>query len=81
MLTLEKYDIVIIGGGLAGLSLATRLAASRFQHLRVVVLEPRTQYVRDRTWCYWADGNPTLNGSNAKPHITSQLGQRIATEV
>lgn len=68
MLTLEKYDIVIIGGGLAGLSLATRLAASRFQHLRVVVLEPRTQYVRDRTWCYWADGNPTFNESNVKPH-------------
>jgi len=55
MLTSEKYDIVIIGGGLAGLSLATRLASPRFQHLQVLVIEPRTHYVRDRTWCYWAN--------------------------
>lgn len=49
---------MIIGGGLAGLSLATRLAQPRFQHLRIVVLEPRTHYERDRTWCYWADTDP-----------------------
>ncbi len=46
-----EYDIVILGGGLAGLSLAVRLA--RFPHLRTLILEPRTEYVRDRTWCYW----------------------------
>jgi lycopene beta-cyclase len=48
------YDIAIIGAGLAGLSLATRLAEPAFSGLRVLVLEPRTSYRRDRTWSYWS---------------------------
>jgi lycopene beta-cyclase len=48
------YDIAIIGAGLAGLSLAARLAEPAFAGLRVLVLEPRTQYRRDRTWSYWS---------------------------
>jgi len=50
------YDVAIVGGGLAGLSLAVRLAEPRFRHLRVLVLEARTDYVRDRTWCFWQSG-------------------------
>lgn len=49
-----EYDIAIIGAGLAGLSLATRLAEPAFAGLRVLLLEPRTQYRRDRTWSYWS---------------------------
>jgi lycopene beta-cyclase len=52
----EAVDIAILGGGLAGLSLAVRLTAPEFSHLRVMVIEPRsvaTFAVRDRTWCYW----------------------------
>lgn len=48
------YDVAILGAGLAGLSLAVRLAAPGFAHLRVLVVEPRTEYRRDRTWSYWA---------------------------
>jgi lycopene beta-cyclase len=32
------------------------LAEPRFRHLRVLIAEPRTAYVRDRTWCYWRLG-------------------------
>ena len=45
-------DLIILGGGCAGLSLASRLAASRSK-LRVVVLESRDHYEEDRTWCGW----------------------------
>ena len=50
----SAYDVAIIGAGLAGLSLAVRLAEPPFAGLRVLVLEPRTQYRRDRTWSYWS---------------------------
>ena len=45
-------DLIIVGGGCAGLSLASRLAASR-STLRVLVLEGREHYEEDRTWCGW----------------------------
>ncbi len=43
-------DIAILGGGCAGLSLAARLARTRFS---VQVIEPRTHYTNDRTWSFW----------------------------
>ena len=45
-------DLLILGGGCAGLSLATRLAMTSAS-LKVIVVEPRTRYVEDRTWCGW----------------------------
>jgi len=44
--------VVIAGGGLAGLSLAVALL-DRDPAARVSVLEPRTAYADDRTWCFW----------------------------
>jgi lycopene beta-cyclase len=52
--TTPDWDIVIVGGGLGGLSLAVELAQPAFAHLKVLVLEQRTHYERDRTWSYWA---------------------------
>lgn len=49
-------DLVILGGGCAGLSLARRLAASNVDAPRVAVIEPRTSYQADRTWAFW-EGN------------------------
>lgn len=52
---MEKlWDIVIVGGGLGGLALAAELASPAFAAVSVLVLEKRSQYVRDRTWSYWA---------------------------
>jgi len=47
------FDIAIVGGGLSGLALAAELAQAEFSKLRVLVLEQRQSYVRDRTWSYW----------------------------
>ncbi len=51
---MDTWDVVIAGAGLAGLALAAELAAPEFAHLRVLLIEPRKNYVRDRTWSYWA---------------------------
>ena len=52
-------DYLIAGAGLAGLSLAVALAdAGATADRRVVIIDPRTVFPRDRTWCYW-DVDPT----------------------
>jgi len=45
-------DLVILGGGCAGLSLAVALIAQAPQ-LSFAVVEPRVRYGDDRTWCGW----------------------------
>ena len=45
-------DLIVLGGGCAGLSLASRLATSG-SALRMLVLEERDHYEEDRTWCGW----------------------------
>ena len=52
----EPLGLVILGGGCAGLSLATRLAALGDRAPRTLVLERRAEYADDRTWCFWDDG-------------------------
>lgn len=49
-------DLVIIGGGCAGLSLGLRLAEDPGKLRRVVILEGRSAYANDRTWCFWRPG-------------------------
>ena len=57
MVAAVDADALIIGGGCAGLSLAVHVveAAQRAGRAcpRVLVVEPRTTYTRDRTWCGW----------------------------
>lgn len=59
------FDVAILGAGLAGLSLAVRLAAPRFAGLRVLVVERRRSYVRDRTWSYWSGAPHPFQGAVA----------------
>lgn len=44
-------ETLILGGGCAGLSLGSRLADSA--RARTLILEGRTDYTDDRTWCFW----------------------------
>ncbi len=48
----ERVDLAILGGGLAGLSLAKRLADNGAGGV-IRILEPRTQYIDDRSWAFW----------------------------
>jgi len=47
------YDVAMVGAGLAGLSLAVRLTALP-NPPRILMIDPRTTYERDRTWCSWS---------------------------
>ncbi len=50
--TAEAVDLVILGAGCAGLSLAARLASGDGD-LRIVMLDPRTEFVDDHSWSFW----------------------------
>ena len=53
MATGTDGDILLVGAGLAGLSLAVALVDAGVTDRRIVLLDPRTEFARDRTWCYW----------------------------
>lgn len=46
-------DLLILGGGCAGLSLAWRLSELGDNCPTVLILDKRTHYSNDRTWCFW----------------------------
>lgn len=46
-------DAVIVGAGCAGLSLATHLLDAGWRGRRLVLLDPRERYDRDRTFCFF----------------------------
>lgn len=52
-----QWDIVIAGGGLSGLAMAVELAQPQFSHLRILLVEQRSEYRRDRTWSFWSYGS------------------------
>lgn len=49
----NAFDLIILGGGCAGLSLATRVASAVPFSIRTLIVEGRTSYTNDRTWCFW----------------------------
>ncbi len=54
----SDFDLVIIGGGCSGLSLASSLCkiASKPDLIpRTLIIEPRLSYTNDRSWCYWEE--------------------------
>ena len=65
------YDLIILGGGCAGLSLAMRLASLGVKCPRTLVIEKRPEYTNDRTWCFWGKGSPQVN------HLASHAWQRV----
>ena len=47
-------DLLIVGAGCAGLSLAYQLVVrGLLDGRRLVLVDPRLEYRRDRTWCFW----------------------------
>lgn len=66
----NKYDLIILGGGCAGLSLAMRLSAQGTRCPKVLILERREHYVNDRTWCFWDTDHTFLKALTQKRWTT-----------
>ncbi|MDX1907535.1 MAG: lycopene cyclase family protein [Bacteroidia bacterium] len=50
----SSYDIVLAGGGMAGLSLAYRaLKAGIWADKRILIVDAAAKTHNDRTWCFW----------------------------
>lgn len=53
----KEYNYIIIGAGLAGMSLVTRmLQHSFFDNKRVLILSKSTTEAENKTWCFWEAG-------------------------
>ncbi|MBM3760724.1 MAG: hypothetical protein FJW36_10815 [Acidobacteria bacterium] len=72
----NDYDLVIIGGGCAGLSLASRISELGNSSPRTLVLDSRSNYSNDRTWCFW--NLPSSQASHLARYQWSKF--RVATE-
>lgn len=53
---MKKYDFIIAGGGMAGLSLAYYLTRSSLRDRSILILERELKNRNDRTWCFWEKG-------------------------
>jgi lycopene beta-cyclase len=51
---MKEFDYIIVGGGCAGLSLAYELEKNnKLVEKTLAIIEPRTEYKRDKTWSFW----------------------------
>ena len=51
---MREFDYIILGGGCAGLSLAYELDIhQKLNDKTLAIIEPRTEYKRDKTWSFW----------------------------
>jgi lycopene beta-cyclase len=56
----QTIDLVILGAGCAGLSLARKLAVKKVTGT-VMLIEPRHTYQDDRSWCFWESEQHALS--------------------
>jgi len=52
---MKSYDIIIVGSGASGLSLATHLSLSPLRDRSILIVDKDAKDQNDRTWCFWAN--------------------------
>lgn len=58
---IDEYDVIIIGGGCSGLSLAIHIAKQE-PHKKILILESRREYQYDKIWSFWdVEAHPYKN--------------------
>ena len=59
---MKRYDYIIAGGGLAGLSLAYYMNQSVLRNKDILIIDKDEKKKNDRTWCFWEkDGSSTFD--------------------
>lgn len=53
---MRRYDFIIAGGGMAGLSLAYYLNQSVLRNKSILIIDKAEKNTNDRTWCFWERG-------------------------
>ena len=71
------YDLIILGGGCAGLSLAMRLSEQGALCPKLLIIEKRTHYVNDRTWCFWGTADARLKHLSRHSWQTVRLKNQL----
>jgi lycopene beta-cyclase len=53
---MKRYDYIVAGSGLAGLSLAYHLNQSILRNKSILIIDKEAKTKNDRTWCFWEKG-------------------------
>jgi lycopene beta-cyclase len=53
----NRFDYIIAGGGMAGLSLAFYLNESRLRDKKILIIDRDAKIENDHTWCFWEKKN------------------------
>jgi len=60
---MKHYDYIFAGAGLASLMTVYRMATSgEFSGKSILLIDPDTKRVNDRTWCFWQNGISAWDG-------------------
>ena len=74
-------DYLILGAGCSGLSLAIHLVRAGLGGRRIAIVDRRTEFTRDRTWCFWNASSHAFEQavSHSWPRWEVRTGERSVT--
>lgn len=72
----DEFDLIILGAGCAGLSLAMALAKAGKACPRTLILEARSSYQNDRSWCFWANADSAVLPQHQWPQLRLKAGDK-----
>ena len=76
---MQVWDAIVLGAGCAGLTLVNEMIARGEGRLKILLLEERSEYTNDRTWCFWNTLNHRFE--NAVSYRWSRWNVHYAGEV